>query len=252
MSTSDNTVFIYVLQRISDKAYLYIGSAKNPARRFYEHRRSNPYRAIQEAFAQDNLRFITLAKTDEAHRVEAEAKLWRQFKDAGHPLINRDPAVSRLPSNKGRVHSEDARRNMSLAHKGKRLTEEQRRKIGEAQKGRKIGPLSEEHKRKLSDSHKGKPSHMKGKKHSEETKRKVSEKKRGCKNPHKGMPWTEETRRKASESRRGKRRGPMSEAQKRRLSEVNKGKKHSPETRQKMSETHKAIQRKKREGIADG
>ena len=48
---------------------------------------------------------------------------------------------------KGRKHSEETKRKMSISRKGRIFSEETRRKISEAKKGKK---LSEEMKRKMS------------------------------------------------------------------------------------------------------
>lgn len=195
MSTPNDNVFIYVLQRISDKAYLYIGSAKNPARRFCRHRQENCYAAIQSAFAANNIRFLVIAQTDEVHRIDVEHNFWKQFVEAGHPIVNIDPAATsweygHLPWNKGRIglpgkkHSQETREKLSLLKKGV--------------------PQSEEHKRNLSIVRTGKKQ-------------------------------STETRRKRSESLKGRKRKPMSEEQKQHLSRINKGKKQTKETREKIS-----------------
>jgi group I intron endonuclease len=53
---------------------------------------------------------------------------------------------------KGRHHTEEAKRKLSIAHKGKTISEKQRKEHSEKLKGRK---LSEEHKRKISLGGKG-------------------------------------------------------------------------------------------------
>ena len=68
--------------------------------------------------------------------------------------------------NKGKPHSEEAKRKISEALKGKKLgpmTEETKKKLSEAMKGKpsgnkgkKLGPMTEEHKAKISAANKGK------------------------------------------------------------------------------------------------
>lgn len=239
-TTDDKIVYIYGLQRISDGAYLYVGSAKRPDERFVQHSKANRYTTIRAAFNDADIRIVTLFKTSEHNRIDAETKIWNQLKLEGNPIANKNPSDIHLHlGNRGRKHSPESRKNMSEAHKGKRLSKEQIDKISSANKGRKLGPISEERRQKLSAAHKGKPSSMKGKTHTEEAKRKTSESKRGCSNPHTGVPRTLEARQKMSDSRKGKRRGPMSEEQKLKLSIANTGKTASLETRNKMSASHK-------------
>lgn len=94
---------------------------------------------------------------------------------------------------RGKHHSDDAKRKMSLAMKGrpsplkgKQHSEETRRKISESHKGK---TMSEEQKRKQAEA-------LRGQKLSEETKRKISESCKGKKKP----PRSEEHRRKLSEA----------------------------------------------------
>ena len=115
-------------------------------------------------------------------------------------------------ASKGKIITEETRRNMSKAQKGKnnpmygkKFTEEHRRKLSEAHKGI---PKSEEIKRNMSKAQKGKI----GKKHTEESKRKISE-------ASKGRKHTEITKRKMSEARKGI---PLSEITKRNMSEAAK------------------------------
>lgn len=105
--------------------------------------------------------------------------------------------------NKGKHFSEEARKNMSEAHKGKpahnkgkKMSEEQKKKLSEAQKGKHSKPHSEETKRKLSKAHKGK-------KLSEEHRKKLSEVGKGNTNAL-GKKRTEEQKKKLSEIYRGK------------------------------------------------
>lgn len=194
MSTSDHTtkIFIYVLQRISDKSYLYVGSAKDPQQRFINHKCDNPYPAIREAFSRDDLRFLVIAETDEKHRIDAEHHLWRAFIEAGHPIVNIDPALTGWGDGNpswwiGRKHSEESKQKMSQSHKN--MSEETRRKMSEAAKGRSLSPearakvsaaqkgrrRSAETRQKIGKASKSRAPGMQGKHHSEETKRKITE-----------------------------------------------------------------------------
>lgn len=95
---------------------------------------------------------------------------------------------------KGKLFSEEARKNISIAQKGKKRSEEARKNISESKKGTKnpmYGKhLSEEAKRKMSVS-------LKGRTFSEETRKKMSD-------ARKGIKLSEETKKKMSESQKGK------------------------------------------------
>lgn len=74
---------------------------------------------------------------------------------------------------KGRKHSEETLKKMSVAKKGKKFSEEHKRKLSDAMKGKNLGKkLSGETKKKMSDA-------KKGKKLSEETRKKMSDAKKG-------------------------------------------------------------------------
>lgn len=140
---------------------------------------------------------------------------------------------------KGRIPSEEARRNMSESHKGHETSEETRAKIGAKLKGRTYSEeslrkmseakkgcvISEEARRKISEAHKGKPK-------SEETRRKMSEAKMGVK-------MSDEARKNMSEAKKGKSHAPLSEETRRKISEAHKGMKASEETRRKISEANR-------------
>lgn len=65
--------------------------------------------------------------------------------------------------------------------------------------GIKFGPPSEEARKNMSEAHKGEKNHFFGKTHSEERRRKMSEAHKGEKNPLWGKPRSEETRKKIGE-----------------------------------------------------
>jgi hypothetical protein len=146
---------------------------------------------------------------------------------------------------KGKHHSEETKRKISLGNKGKKLSEESIKKGLNTKKGYKH---SKETKRKISLGNKGKKHseefkkkislRNKGKKHSEETKRKMSLAHKGKKmlkiaiekriNTMKINCYkpSEETKRKMSLAHKGKK---LSEEHKRILSLAHKGKKNSKE-----------------------
>jgi len=137
---------------------------------------------------------------------------------------------------KGKHHSEESRKKISLANKGKpswikgkHHTEEAKMKNRLANLGKipwiKGKHLSEEHKRKLSESHKGKVPWIAGKHHTEEAKRKMGLTHKGKPSPWKGKHPTPETLKRLSESHKGIIAGML-------------GKHFSEETKRKMSEIH--------------
>ena len=72
---------------------------------------------------------------------------------------------------KGRTHTDETKRKISLAKKGKTHTEETKLKMSLSRTGR---TKSEETKRKISLARKGQPSNRKGRTHTEESKLKMS------------------------------------------------------------------------------
>ena len=111
----------------------------------------------------------------------------------------------------GRIILNEARENMSNAHKGIRVTEESKLKISKALKGR---VFSEEHRKNLSKSHIGIPNpHSKewrekvsqankGKKRTETSKEKMSLSKSGENHPNYGKHLSEETKQKIREAKK--------------------------------------------------
>lgn len=87
--------------------------------------------------------------------------------------------------NRGKHHTEEAKKKISEAKKGKKLSEEHKKNLSEAHKGKHLSAetrkklsiasknISDETRKKIGAAHKGKPSGMKGKHHSEEAKRKL-------------------------------------------------------------------------------
>lgn len=128
-------------------------------------------------------------------------------------------------NNKGKHHSDEAKKKMSESHKGKPKSEEWKKKIGESNKGKIV---SEETRNKLRLANLGKH-------HSEETKRKMSEK-------HKGRKFTDEWKKKIGDAQRGKIH--LSPDARKRISEKlkgnshNKGKPMSEENKLKLSKVN--------------
>ena len=90
-------------------------------------------------------------------------------------------------SNKVAFKSEVVKQKLSKAHKGKCFSDEHKQNLSEANKGKNKGKHhSEEAKRKISDSMKGDKNPFYGKRHTEETKRKISESKKGKPSLNKG------------------------------------------------------------------
>ena len=108
----------------------------------------------------------------------------------------------------GLVHSEEAKKKMSIVHKGKIISEEQKKKISDSLKGQipwnKGKPHSEETKKKISDNsaQKGQIPWNKGKPHSEEQKKKISFAMKGEKNHNFGKNLSEEQKKKISDAKK--------------------------------------------------
>jgi G:T-mismatch repair DNA endonuclease (very short patch repair protein) len=135
---------------------------------------------------------------------------------------------------KGHIHSLEIRQKISIAKKGKTswckgkiLSEEHRRNISKGGVGK--HNCSPEMRKHLSEVNKGQVPWMLGKKHSEESKRKCSESNIGKHN------FSEESRKKISEHRLGMK---FSEEHRRNISRVTKGR-VSPNKGKKLSDAHK-------------
>lgn len=139
----------------------------------------------------------------------------------GVPKSNEHKEKLRI-ANLGYVVPEHVREKISKKHMGKFKkphTDETKRLISESRKGRK---LSEDHKEKISCSMKGKP----GKPHSEETKEKIKAK------------------RALQVSK------PCTEKQKQQISQANKGAVRSPELRERISNSLKLFNKKRRHYVS--
>ena len=148
------------------KVYIGITSMK-PKRRWKNgkgYQKQIFYRAIQK-YGFDNIQheilFEDLTK-DEAEQKERELIAYYKSnqKDCGYNIDNggssigtHSEATKRKLSeymtgdtrNRGRVHTEESRRNMSKAHIGKKLTEEAKRKVSEFNKGKRYSNEVIEH-----------------------------------------------------------------------------------------------------------
>lgn len=92
-----------------------------------------------------------------------------------------------IPWNKGKKgfkHSEESKKNMSLACKGRKLSEETKKKISEANRGKK---RSEEVKKRISEAFKGEKHPMFGKKQTKEARKKMSDGLKGENHPMYGI-----------------------------------------------------------------
>ena len=103
---------------------------------------------------------------------EVEAKMIKAYWDkygkenSYNHYANGKWSTAGMHPNVGRRHGDDARKNMSAAHKGKKLSDETRKKISAANKGNKymLGKHhSDETRKKISAARKGKTAWNKGK-----------------------------------------------------------------------------------------
>lgn len=211
----------------------YVGSSATIQQRWGNHlktlRRDAHYNChLQAAFnkyGESAFTFAMLEHVEDSSRLIAREQ---HYLETLNPEYNMCPTAG---SPLGYRHTEEARRNMGVAHSLVPRTAEWRRKISEALKGRRF---SEEHRKHLSEALTGV---LKGRPKSEEHRRKMSE-------AHKGKRQSEEHRRKNSEGHKGK---CHSEESKRKISEAlsgecnpNYGKHPSAETRARMSLAQKA------------
>lgn len=128
---------------------------------------------------------------------------------------------------KGRIISEEQRKQISESLKGHSVSEETRKKNGDAHRGLK---WNDEQKAKLSAQRMGHPDYL-----TDEGRQRIKEANRRNKL---GTKASEETRKKMSEGQKGKhsqKRKPLTEEQKKHLSEKLKGRKISDEQKAKLS-----------------
>lgn len=148
---------------------------------------------------------------------------------------------------KGRIISEEQRKQISESLKGHILSEETRRKIAESKTGQK---WTEEQKARLSEQRMGHPDYLTdegrqrikeanrrnklGTKASEETRKKMSESQKGHIGAFKGKHLSEEHKVKLSEKLKGRK---LTEEHKEKLKKAAKGRIISQEQREKISKT---------------
>jgi hypothetical protein len=121
------------------------------------------------------------------HSLEAKKKISNAHKGKlrGSPSLQTKEKLSK--ANKGKQLSEEHKRKISLAHSGKILTNTTKQKISAFQKEKIVGPFTEDHKRKISLAMTGK---IRGPL-SDDTKKKIS-------NAHRGRIISQEQRIKIS------------------------------------------------------
>lgn len=107
---------------------------------------------------------------------------------------------------KGRIFSEEHRRNLSIGktgktHKGTPLSQEHKAKLSASKKGKKLPPFSEEHRRKLSISSTGNKSNL-GHLWSPERRKEASKNHTGKPHPHIGHGRSVESIKKSNETRK--------------------------------------------------
>lgn len=246
---------IYVIiNTVSNKVY--VGQAVNIKERWKRHdialsgnkHRNAHLQAAWNIYGKDAFIFETLelCKKEKTILTEAEQYWMDYFKFMGFVLYNMVSAVGscigykcpeeikskkkgQIPWNKGKVATEEAKLNMSLAHMGrtdsrlgKKHSEETKKQITEKKLGSKA---SEETKAKMSASHIGRTC-------SEETKKKISKAHLGRPGTRLGACVSEETKVKMSTSSKGK---IMSCEARAKMSMSRIGKKASEETKAKIS-----------------
>jgi group I intron endonuclease len=226
--TSISAIYV-ILNKKNGKVY--IGSAYNLKKRWYEHRHylnkschQNPHlQAAWNKYGAKEFQFKVL-----------EYCAIDQLKDREQHYLD-------IYMPKGMCY------NIALdavaPMRGRKITEETRRKRSKALKGR---ILSDEHRRKIGDANKG-GSGSKGRIVTEETRLKISE-------SHKHrQPISAETKQKISDSLKGRKQPPRSEAHRQKISENNKNRPPmSDEIKRKMSEAQKLRWARKRAILNDG
>lgn len=215
---------LYEVRRASDGARIWIGRTINPTRRLRQHQRrwkDVAFRILVKA----SLQYVRLL----------ESRLIASAFAAGEPLENvlLGDAVANVgmrlspltrarigAAHKGRPHSIECCRKLSLAKRGRKLSAEHRASIGAAGRG---VPKSSEHR-----LHIGKA--LRGHEVSLEVRAKISA-------SLTGKPLTKARRQKISEALRGKSRRPLSPEHRAKLSAANKGRVWSPASLAALSQS---------------
>jgi group I intron endonuclease len=203
-----------ILNKLTGKIYL--GSAFDFNRRFTRHKRllnynKHPNKLLQASWnlhGEEAFEFIIIEYWSKITLIERE-QFWLDW----YKSYNKDIGynICKIADNRtGILHSEEAKKKMSIAQIGKIVTQETRDKIGLKHKGKIVSELTRQ---LLSEKNKGwmvsnevKLNMAKGqigRKHSEESKlkRSVLLKGKPFNNPKKNPKHSEETKRKQSEAR---------------------------------------------------
>jgi group I intron endonuclease len=196
--------YVYIIKNLTNgKCYIGQSKQKDVNTRWNSHKstsktkKKNGSSALNAAFRKHglaNFTFNIICVCFDEDRLEYEKFYIKHFKtvspkgynltDGGEsPIMSKETIAKMIQANIGRKHTDEAKRNMSIAQKssvlcvqklrllsqnntGKKRTDEARRKMSASSKGK---PKSEETKKKISESKMGKPGHA----HSEETKKKI-------------------------------------------------------------------------------
>ncbi len=203
---------------------LYVGSALNIQRRWWQHQSrlrigNHHSRKLQSAwnkYGVDGFLFEVLELVPDAQVLTIREQHWINSLGAHGPSgYNMRPTAE---SSLGVIQSDETKAIRSALLTGRKLTDEHKKKIALSITGR---TLSESARKKISDALKGR---SKG-------------------------PMSDETRAKMSKSRLGVKHGPMSQEQKDKLSKIHKGRKKGPpseETRAKISKANLGKKYKKK------
>lgn len=198
----DKKFYVYGLVDPRNNEIKYIG--KGSRHRMFDHVRNaindnisdNNYikfKALKEILTDyEDIAYCKLFESDnesEAYKVEKKLTIeYNTLNPNGWNIVLGHGAMSgELNPNFGRKHSEQARQNMSFAHRGRQHTQEQILKRIESRKGY---THSEETRIKMSEKAKGRTI-------SDETRLKMSE-------SHKGLIMPEEVKKKISQGNKGK------------------------------------------------
>jgi len=180
---------IYLIRnKLNNK--IYIGSAVNTKKRFYEHRwalnkesHCNIY--LQRAWLKDGESMFSFEKYLECKKKDLifyeqliiDASIIRYGRENIYNLcLSAGSTLGRKHSDEtkrkigekskgrwtGKHHTEETKKKMSKAQKGRIITPEARKKMSIAKKGKKLPPFTEEHKRKIGKSNLGRITWNKG------------------------------------------------------------------------------------------
>lgn len=266
----DDRSGIYCIS-LNDK--IYIGSSKNFKNRKKDHlKRLNAKKhhswILQKEFCKQNgvgLNFYVLEWVEDVKKLIEREQFWLDFLKPEYNISKKaysclgvkrtkEQKERQSQSSKGRVFTEEHKKNISNALKNKIVSKETRIKIGISSKGRRHTNETKEKIRKANtgkvldrDLVKRQSEGRKGFKHTEETKKRMRDIKIGKKHTkesllkmslsQKGRTHSQETKDKISASNKGKRK--HSDEARAMMSITRKGRKASDETRKKQSLSRK-------------